>query len=1301
MSRSSKEFETVIERFRVLSERQPNAIALTIEPIDGEHRHYTYAEVQMRIDQLSHFLSGKIALANDGKVKGSIVGVTLNRSLDCYATIYALWQLGCVFVPIPHTLEHDKFNYRVDHSGACAIVTAQALLNPDHFPNVTCINVSEHADDIAHIDVVFEPVDLTPDDLAYIIFTSGTTGDPKGIAITHEAIVNRADSVIRIADLKQTDVFLQWGPFEYDRSLMEIWLAWCSGGRLCASEIPSSELVLDFVSVLNRLGITNLITPPDVLSMLQREYRDYADLSTLFTTLKHLMSATAAFDGDLCRWCFRLGCHVYNGYGATETTIGATTGICTEDSIVDGRVSVGRYPGEFFDGLQAFVMVDGELRVEGEGELYLAGSGLMHGYWKDGKRDKDATDAVMVTLPIPGDGEAKLFKSGDVMRLGPDGQTFFLRRVDRQVQVNGFRVELPALEVVLKEHTAVDDAFIVQSKGQLIGFLLLNEAAAEPATPVMLNAALRSASMPVLANYRVADAFAIESLRRGYTVPHENLTLLATADRTMLVHSDQRAVDEMFCDILPHYRDSSADADFLIAGGSSLGYAELRSNIVRAFGVELVGAFLPETISPETLGRYLILQRLYANAFVPLHEDTQSDAHSPVVFFIHPLAGGATGHFQALFQHLNVPGLRAYAVRVPLLNNMDDEDFAYYRDHVSESMEEQARFIALQCAAVLGGLKQKHSDKPPVHIVGWSYGGPLGYAVAACLRELKFPVGLLGILDSQAPGVACQLPVAEHSARLIRILKTIAKEAQCPDALEGIEAAIAGVIDLKAQVNALFDFALHAIAAKRTLPDRDVGDAVLDKFEKMMRVSWANSLAVLRYEPKGVFEVERAICFVAQPDPATTSTESVGVAQSDCRPDDWNRYFNPHALDVVPLPGETHMNITRNDMVAETLTRALGGYAEVAAARAASLDEAKPGPSTLPRIDVVVLEDAAIGGDATLTDLQVIGEEVGDVAPEGGVSVAVVRGGSIAGNFNLSGSTVIGRRVNLRGSSGGEPPQPGLYGGSATAALFATGLRADARVVARDNRVVGVEVRDERRVRQVSAPHQPPAPDAMFEECSALYLPDYRAEWHVDRLLLDAQLNNAFKNHSIVLCKGPEDVGKSHLARVYCENTADEYTFRGWIQGGDAETVKANFIRLGETLNLVAPEWTEQKKIQKILNAFSKRDDWLLVIDGIEDQRWLTFERQSRSLLSLGGCVLLVASDTANFLWNPTVNVGEMTEAQAVQLLQTVCNSTDPEFVEVVALVGRQPSDLMAAAQHLNRLGMTPADYIERQNSRP
>src|SRR5712692_6319059 len=445
------------ELFEAQVERTPEAVAVVFHD-----EQLTYRQLNTRANQVAHHLR------RFGVGPESLVGICVERSLEMVIGLLGILKAGGAYVPIDPAYPCERLSFMLADANVCVLLTQARLLDtlPPHNGPRICLD--SDWDHIAKEPKENPRSGATAENLAYVIYTSGSTGKPKGAMIRHRGLVN----------------YLSWATETYQVE------------RGCGAPVHSS--------ISFDLTVTSLFTPlmvgrtvflvPDGIEELAKALLERDNYSLVKITPAHLRALAELmppsevagrvraliiggealhFEGVSFWRQHAPATRLINEYGPTETVVGCCVYEVRAEDPSSGPVPIGRP----IANTQLYVL-DEKLQpvAMGEsGELYIGGDGVARGYLN---RD-DLTDERFIPDPFSADDHVRLYRTGDLARFLPDGNLEYLGRVDDQIKIKGFRIELAEIETVLKQHGAVSDCAVVaceepSGEKRLTGFFVTN-----------------------------------------------------------------------------------------------------------------------------------------------------------------------------------------------------------------------------------------------------------------------------------------------------------------------------------------------------------------------------------------------------------------------------------------------------------------------------------------------------------------------------------------------------------------------------------------------------------------------------------------------------------------------------------------------------------------------------------------------------------------------------------------------------------------------------------------------------------
>ena len=542
------------ELLHELFEATVDAHGPSLAAVMGGHS-LTYRQLEDQANRIARVLRER------GAGRGSYVGLLLPRSLDVYAALLGILKAGAAYVPLDPDYPPERIGRILQDAGAKLLVSVSGLaaaLAPGAFTPVLLDLEGAALADQAPVRFTRAQTGLGPDDAAYAIFTSGSTGQPKGVALAHRSVCNLVRAEGRLFGVGPQDRVFQGFSIAFDASVEEVWLAFHAGATLVAGSAAELRSGPELPGLLSRLGVTVLSTVPTLLSTFEED----------LPAVRLLIVGGEACPPDLvARWA-RPGRRFCNTYGPTEGTV-----IATWCDLEPGRpVTIGRaVPND-----RVYVLDEGQgLVPAGEpGELCLSGVGLALGYL--GRPDLTA-ERFLDNPYADGPSTRKLYRTGDRVRFTAEGELEFLGRLDDQVKLRGFRVELGEIENVLREQPEVLSAVVAVYGGdgpdRLVAYVV-PRAGAEPAAAA-LRAALRKrlpaymipASVEFLAELPTLPSGKVDRKR----LPAPQAAAPAPAEAGAAPRSEAERILAACWSRLFHREDLGVDEDFFTdLGGHSL-----------------------------------------------------------------------------------------------------------------------------------------------------------------------------------------------------------------------------------------------------------------------------------------------------------------------------------------------------------------------------------------------------------------------------------------------------------------------------------------------------------------------------------------------------------------------------------------------------------------------------------------------------------------------------------------------------------------------------------------------------------
>jgi nonribosomal peptide synthetase DhbF len=555
---------TLPELFEAQVAKSPNATAVVFE-----NTSLTYVQLNSRANQLAHHLI-KLGVRTEDRV-----GLLLERSTELVVAILAVVKAGGCYVPVYPGSPVERLQLILTETEAQVVLTdpvtrAGGLTTKAHLL-VLNDNPSLAKEEEGNPEIV-----IVPSQLAYIMYTSGSTGYPKGIAVTHYNVVKLASDHLW-QDSSQDQVLLH-SSHAFDASTYELWVPLLTGKQVVVAP-PGEADIHSLQRLITQKNITGLFLTPGLFHLMAEEHPGCLARVHQVVIGGDVLSATMV-QRVLAQHPMLT---VTNGYGPTEATTFATSHRIHAPYHIDRTVPI----GSPLDNTRVYVLDSGlqPVPVGTTGELYLAGSGLARGYL--GRAE--LTAERFVANPF-GPSGSRMYRSGDLARWHTNGVLEFLGRADDQVKIRGFRIELGEIEAALNRHGSVAQATVIAREDrpghkQLVAYVV-------PRADTLLDpTALRHAMTEQLPDYMVPAAVVLlDTLpltpngkldRRALPVP----AFTPTSSRPPRTPQEEILCD-LFAEVLGLERVGINDS-FFDLGGHSLLATRLVSRVRSTLGVEL------------------------------------------------------------------------------------------------------------------------------------------------------------------------------------------------------------------------------------------------------------------------------------------------------------------------------------------------------------------------------------------------------------------------------------------------------------------------------------------------------------------------------------------------------------------------------------------------------------------------------------------------------------------------------------------------------------------------------------------
>lgn len=461
----------LIDYFRTAAQKYPKRIALEI----GEQQ-YSYD----RLAGLSEKIADCILKIHDHE---PFAGVLAYRSLPAYAGILGVLNASKGYVPLNPRFPAERNRKMIERSGIRTIVVGEECFDylDELIPylsgsyNFIFLQKIDLPDDLKNDNHQFYFIDeekeereaaieSSPDDHAYLLFTSGSTGEPKAVAISNSNVCNYLDNITSLYQFSSADRFSQTFDLTFDLSVHDLFVCWSQGACLC---VPPADTGFAWPKYIREKNLSVWFSVPSLVDMLGKlRLLKAASLPSLRYSF---FCGEALYERSAESWQKAApASDIINLYGPTEATIAISHyqwDKSDSESALKGVVGMGR----IFAGNNYHLMPTGENPVDDEGELLLSGNQVINEYYQDQLN----TQKQFVRL-----NHANYYKTGDLVKKVASGKLFYLGRLDQEVKVSGYRVNLLEIDHLIREKTGLGQIVSVfhkkdeRSAGKIITFIL-------------------------------------------------------------------------------------------------------------------------------------------------------------------------------------------------------------------------------------------------------------------------------------------------------------------------------------------------------------------------------------------------------------------------------------------------------------------------------------------------------------------------------------------------------------------------------------------------------------------------------------------------------------------------------------------------------------------------------------------------------------------------------------------------------------------------------------------------------------
>lgn len=671
-------------------------------------RTISYQDLEEQTNQLAH------KLTEQGIKSGDFIGVALPRSIELIMVLKAIMQCGAAYVPLDPNYPRKRLEFMLNDSEAQFLITTKdfslalestssLLILEDLFSNLSTYPKT--------------PLNLkvAPTEIAYLLYTSGSTGNPKGVPITHRNLVNFLYSMSSEPGIKETDRLLSITTISFDIAGLELFLPLLTGATLIIADdetVKDTRLMLD---LLQKEHITLLQATPSTWQML------------LDSGWEKPLALKALCGGEalpmvLAKKIVNLVSELWNVYGPTETTIWSTIKQIKMD---DALITIG-HP---IANTQVYILnEEGFLVPPGtHGELCIAGDGLAKGYWKR----PDLTSEKFITNTFGPHKNTALYRTGDLAKLLPSGEIQCLGRIDQQVKIRGHRIELEEIEKALDLLEGVQTSVVLLNGDRLIANLILNAAknSIDDETNSWKQALAEQLPTHMIPQeYHVLTAF--PKTLNGKIDRKALLASIATKAQTATYTPPRNKTEQLIATIWQECLEIGKidiHSDFFELGGHSLIAVKVMALLEKETQIRLPLSALFEYPSIAKLANFMEMDNPSAHwdSLVPI----KPEGNKTPLYIIHGAEYNVLT-FNGLAKNLD-PDQPVYGLQAKGLNGIDEPHTSVEEmvtDYISEILSA--------------------NPQGPYALAGYSFGGIAAFEMARQLKTLGKEVTTVVLFDS-------------------------------------------------------------------------------------------------------------------------------------------------------------------------------------------------------------------------------------------------------------------------------------------------------------------------------------------------------------------------------------------------------------------------------------------------------------------------------------------------------------------------------------------------------------------------
>lgn len=692
--------------------------------INFQNSTLTYTELVSKTNQLANYL------IKQGIGPGNMVALAVDRSERMVIALLAILKTGAAYLPLDPDYPKKRIEYIISDAQVQALITSKKYQG--YLDTSAQVFILEDAlvEAQNYSDKNFKTA-ADGESVAYLLYTSGSTGNPKGVLIERHSLLNLLLSMQKEPGIKYWDKFLAVTTISFDIAGLELFLPLISGSLLLLASNDAARDGRMLLDLVKKNGVTMMQgTPATYKLMIEAGWNEPLPVKVL--------CGGEAFPSNLATALSDRSASVWNMYGPTETTIWSMVERLYGN---ENNITIGKP----IDNTQVYIL-DEQFRLLPEGavgEIFIAGDGVARGYYKLA----DQTASRFVSNPFSEVKGDKMYRTGDLGRFVDNGKIQCLGRKDQQVKVRGYRIELGEIEHLLLQQKSIKESAVIAHNDRLIAYLVTES---NPDT-----SAWKQALREFLPPYMVPSEFVV--LEKMPLTPNGKIDKLAlpksnkqtevALEEFIAPRTDtEKLVAKIWCEVL-ELKEISITSDFFEVGGHSLITIQIINKLEKETGKRIPLAWIFENTTIERFSRMIDSENkpFTWDTLVPL----KATGTKVPIYLVH-------GY------DLNILPFTCLA------RNMEDDQPVYGVQAMGLSGQSEPYDNMIDLAAHYVKEIILSNPKGPYAIVGYSFGGVIAFEIAQQLKAMGKEVSMLAMFDSYAENLDYYSPKTQRLANKLR-----------------------------------------------------------------------------------------------------------------------------------------------------------------------------------------------------------------------------------------------------------------------------------------------------------------------------------------------------------------------------------------------------------------------------------------------------------------------------------------------------------------------------------------------------